>query len=89
MRLTKPLIMRLTKPLNVAPANERASEFEERLVDVGSPLVAHLQPPVAIDPRQRPLHYPPMPSQSLTRLDATPGNAWGDTLFLRAFLQRP
>ena len=67
--------MRLTKPLDIAPTDQRAPDVEERLVDVGSPLVAHLQPSVAIDPRQRPLHHPPMPSQSLAGFDASPGDA--------------
>ena len=46
-------------------------------MDVGSPLLAHPQPPVAIDPRQqRPLHHPPMPSQPpLARFDASPRDA--------------
>ena len=64
------------KPLDIAPTDQRAPDVEERLVDVGSPLIAHSQPPVAIDPRQCPLHHPPMPSQPpLARFDASPGDA--------------
>lgn len=49
--------MRLTKLPNVVSANERALKFEEYLVNVDPPLVAHLQPPKEIDPRQRLLHH--------------------------------
>jgi hypothetical protein len=34
----------------VVPADQRATQFEKRLVDVGPPLVAHLQPPKAPSP---------------------------------------
>lgn len=69
--------MRLTKPLNIAPADQRAPELEERLVDVLPPLVANLQPPVAIQPRERPFHHPPVASQPFARLDAPSGDARG------------
>jgi hypothetical protein len=68
-------LVHLTKPLNVAPADQSAPEVEERLVDVGPPLVAHLQPPVAVQPRKRPLHDPPVSPQLLARLYAAPGDA--------------
>ena len=71
-------LVRLTKPLNVAPANQRAPQVEKRLVDVSPPLVAHLQPPVPLQPRQRPLHNPPVSAQLLARLDASPRDARGD-----------
>jgi hypothetical protein len=48
----------LTQPLDEAPV-------DQRLVDIGSPFVAYLQMPVAVQPRQRALHYPPMPPQLL------------------------
>jgi hypothetical protein len=41
-------------------------------VHVGQPLIAHFQPPVAIQPRQCPFGYPPVASQAFARLDATP-----------------
>ena len=44
-------------------------------MDVRTPLVAHRQPPVPRQPRQRPLDHPPMPSQPLARVDAAPGDA--------------
>ena len=70
--------MRLTKPLNIAPADQRAPELEERLVNVLPPLVvANLQPPVAIQPRERPFHHPPVASQPFARLDAPSGDARG------------
>ena len=44
-------------------------------MDVIAPLVAHLQPPVAVHPRHGPLHYPPVSTQLLAGLDASPGYA--------------
>ena len=55
----------LTQPPVEAPVDQRASQIEERLVDTGSPIVAYLQMPVAVQPRQHTLHYPPMPPQFL------------------------
>ena len=46
-------------------------------MDVVASLVAYLQPPVAIDPRQCPLHYPPVSPQLLAGLDASPCYARG------------
>jgi hypothetical protein len=48
-------------------------------MDVGSPFVAYLQSPTAVDPRQCPLHNPSVPSQPLTGLDAAPSDARGYT----------
>jgi hypothetical protein len=45
-------LIHLTKSLNVAPADESTPEIEERLMDVVSALVANLQPPEAIQPRE-------------------------------------
>ncbi len=67
----------LTETLYIAPADESAPEDEERLVDVVPPLVADLQPPKTVQPRQSPLHNPTVPSQPLVRLDTAPGDAWG------------
>src|SRR5215210_80647 len=67
--------MRLTKPLDVAPTDQCTSEVEERLVDIISPLVAHLEAPIAVQPRQRPLHHPPVPAQPLARVDTPPSDA--------------
>lgn len=39
-------------------------------MDVVAPLVAHLQTPQTVQPRERPLHLPPMPTQALARFDA-------------------
>src|SRR5215204_3303666 len=41
-------------------------------MDVVSALVAHLQPPEAVQPRQSPLHYPPVSAQLLPGFDAPP-----------------
>src|SRR5215211_6721954 len=51
--------------------------MEERLVDVRPPLIAHRQPAILAQPRQRTLHHPPVPSQLLARVDPTAGDAWG------------
>jgi hypothetical protein len=44
-------------------------------MDVVAPLVAYLQPPVAIDLRQRSFHNPPVSPQLLAGLDAPPCDA--------------
>jgi len=81
--------VRLTKLLDPTPADQRASQLEERLVNVGSPLVANLEPSKAVQPRQSPLHDPSVPPQPLARLDAAPGDARDDMpLFLSASRQR-
>jgi hypothetical protein len=70
--------MHLTKPLDISPADESTPEIEERLMDVDSPLVAYLQPPEAVDPRERPFDYPPtMLPQLLAGLDAASGDTRG------------
>ena len=65
------------RPLRMVPADQCATQLEERLVDIGPPLVAHLQPPIAGEPRQRPLDHPPMPTQPFAGLEAAPGDARG------------
>ncbi len=47
-------------------------------MDVGPPLVAHLEPAEAIEPRQRALDYPAIPSQPLARFAATARDAGDD-----------
>jgi uncharacterized protein (TIGR03083 family) len=66
-------------------ADQRARQLHEPQHDVGAPLVAHLQAPVAHQPRQRPLHHIPVAAQPLAGLDATPGDPRGDP----ASAQRP
>ena len=46
-------------------------------MDVVAPLVAYLQPPVAVHPRQRSFHDPPVSSQLLAGVDAPPSNSRG------------
>jgi hypothetical protein len=41
-------------------------------VNIGAPLVAHLEPTKPIQPGQRPLNHPPIAPQPLARRDATP-----------------
>ena len=45
----------------VLPADERTAQRQERVVDIGPPLVAHLQAPETVEPRQRPFHHPAKP----------------------------
>src|SRR5215211_3880504 len=68
----------IAKPsLQVVEADERAAQMEERFVDVIAPLVAHRQPAVAIQPRQRALHHPPVSSELHAGVDPTAGDARG------------
>jgi hypothetical protein len=46
-------------------------------MDVVSTLVAHFQPPEAVDPRERSFHRPPVSAQFLARVDAPPRYARG------------
>jgi hypothetical protein len=48
-------------------------------MEVRTPLVPHLEPTEAIEPRERPLDHPTIAPQPLTRLDAPPRDAWDDT----------
>src|SRR5687768_11617363 len=41
-------------------------------MDVVSTLVAHSQPPEAVDPRERSFHHPPVSAQFLAGVDAPP-----------------
>src|SRR5215210_2486541 len=49
--------------------------MQKRLVDVIAPLVADREPSVLRQPRQCPLHHPPVSSQLLAALYALPGYA--------------
>ena len=59
--------------------------MEEPQQDVRAALVADLQPPVACQPRQRPLDHVPVAAQPSRGLDAAAGDPRGDT----ASAQRP
>jgi hypothetical protein len=68
----------LSKPSSeVVEADQRATELEERLVDVVAPLIADREPAVLRKPGQRALDNPPVPPQSLARVDSASGDAWG------------
>ena len=64
---------RLTELLQVVEQDERAAQLEKGLVHISTPLIPKAQPPVAPQPSPGAFHHPPMPSQPLGRLDATPG----------------
>src|SRR5688500_2802487 len=51
------------RPAQRLPANQRASEREERLVDVGPLVLPHTQTAKLSEPGKRPLHDPPPPAQ--------------------------
>jgi hypothetical protein len=53
------------------PTNQRASQREERLVDVGPLVIPHAQTAKLIEPGKRPLHDPPPPAQSTPVRGAT------------------
>jgi hypothetical protein len=46
-------------------------------VDARPSLIAHRQPAIPAQPRQRTLHNPPVLPQSLARVDSASGDAWG------------
>ncbi|CAA9547442.1 MAG: hypothetical protein AVDCRST_MAG43-773 [uncultured Thermomicrobiales bacterium] len=46
-------------------AEQVTAEGEERLMDVGPPVVADRQAPLLIQPSQRPLDHPAMATQAL------------------------
>src|SRR5262249_28758786 len=52
---------------------------EKRLVDVRPALVAHLEAPEAIEPRERALDHPPISPEALARVEATPRNPRDDS----------
>ena len=47
-------------------------------MQISTPLIAHGQPTEAIEPGQRPLHDPPVPSEALAGLHAAAGDPWED-----------
>ena len=66
-------------------AEQRTAQEQERLVDLLASLITDRQPPILRYPRQRPLHYPPVPPQLLAALYLLPGYAALDA----ALLERP
>ena len=50
-------------------ADQRTAQGQERLMNVGPPLIPDRQAARPMEPRQRPLDHPPMPAQPLSRLD--------------------
>ncbi len=56
-------------------ADQRTAQRQERLMDVGPPLVADRQPPIPVQPRQGALDHPAVPAQPLAGLDPPPRNA--------------
>jgi hypothetical protein len=64
--------------VGILEADQRARQIHEPQQDVGAPLIAHLQPPIADQPGKRPLHHIAVVAQPLARLDATPGNPRAD-----------
>ena len=68
----------LTKPLEMVVADEHATEREEGLVDVGSPLVAHAQAAKAVEPGERAFHDPAVTTETLRAVLAAAGDARQD-----------
>jgi hypothetical protein len=48
-------------------------------MNVRPPLIAHSEPPVSVQPSQRPFHHPAMTPQFLTAFHSPPSNPGGDT----------
>ena len=66
------------RPAQRLPANQRAPEREERLVDVGPPVIPHAQPAKLTEPGECPLHDPPPPAQPTPVGGATHGQQGHD-----------
>jgi hypothetical protein len=58
--------------------DQRAGQLHEPEQDVGAPLVTDLQPPVAHQPRQRPLDHIAVAAKLVARLDTAAGDSRGD-----------
>ena len=65
-----------TKPLDIAPADQRTHEFQECPVDMVLPLVATFQPPKTAQPRHCPFYHPTVVPQLLARPHTALGDAW-------------
>src|SRR5262245_60712304 len=59
-------------------AEEGTAEGEEGLMAIGAPLVAHGQAAAAIEPGQRALEHPAMPTEALAGVEAFAGDANAD-----------
>lgn len=51
---------------------------QEGPVDVGAPLIAHVQTTKPVEPRECTFHHPPISAEPLARFDATPRDARND-----------
>lgn len=58
-----------------SPADESTREREESLSDIGAALVAHFETAETVEPGERPLDHPAIPTEALARLDAAAGDA--------------
>jgi hypothetical protein len=61
------------RPAQRLPANQRAPQREERLVDVGPLVIPHAQAAKLTEPRKCALHDPPPPAQATPVRGATHG----------------
>jgi hypothetical protein len=62
-----------------AEAEQGAGQVQQRLQQVGPPLVTHAKATKAEQPGERALDRPPMPAQLLAGVDPASGDAWRDT----------
>ena len=69
---------RLTKPSDLAHADESAGECREGQIDVGASFVADGQAAVAVQPGEGAFHHPAVPPEVGAALDPPPGDAWDD-----------
>ncbi len=73
-----PVVLRAVVAALADPADDDASNHEERAMHGLEPFVANLQPPESFEPGEGALNHPAMPSKVLFRLDVAPGYAIDD-----------
>lgn len=75
--------MSLIKPVDEAKEGHAAAEFQERLMDIDTALVAHAQSLLTVEPSQRALDDPAVTPEFLAGLNAAAGDPRLDPLRLR------
>jgi hypothetical protein len=69
------ILERLTKPIDLLEADDRTSESEEGVVDIGTAFVADGQPSEAVEPGEGALHDPAVATELVAPVHAAPGDA--------------
>ena len=63
---------------DVSPADQRASQAQERIVQAGVAFPADAEPAEVVQPGERPLHHPAHPAESGAVLGTAPRDHWFD-----------